>query len=112
MATLVDFPMSTAIQRAIAWQKAHPAVDGRCVVDVLSEVAFERGAQDMKWGEQNHDDGMWMKIIVEELGEAAKESLESEGWKRDEANARLRMEVMQVAAVAVAWIEAIDRRKT
>ena len=107
--------------------------------EVLDEVAAERRQQDRKWGRQDHPsfdaivaDGSWLRagagswtvwgtigedlestarlelkdgatwaaILAEEVGEAFQE--------RDEA--KLRTELVQVAAVAVAWIEAIDRR--
>ncbi|MEU9558016.1 NUDIX hydrolase [Streptomyces fumanus] len=100
---------------------------------VLAEVQAERERQDAKWGEQNHRDGTgadrvwaftgpasfvaecarkqtqelaeegyvtWTDIALEEFAEAVAES----------DPARLRAELVQVAAVAVAWIGAIDRR--
>jgi hypothetical protein len=97
-------------------------------VSVLGEVLQERVDQHAKWGEQNQRDGTgsppkvraadaqrriterafeqgvgtWALILLEEVAEALAES--------DEA--RLREELVQVAAVAVAWVEAIDRRLT
>jgi hypothetical protein len=94
---------------------------------VLAEVAAERRRQDERWGEQNHDDGTgtergafvarvlrracdrrhaegvgtWADILAEEVGEAFGES----------DPAALRTELVQVAAVAVAWAGAIDRRQ-
>lgn len=73
------------------------------VVDVLAE----RQRQETKWGEQNHDDFFWSAILYEELGEAARILLE-EGC--DGFTGALRPELVQVAAVAVAWLECIDRR--
>lgn len=92
---------------------------------VLCEVAAERERQDRKWGEQNHPDGTaavfaldrdmwtelvednaaygqseWAPILMEEVAEALAEV----------DPAKLRRELVQVAAVAVSWIEAIDRR--
>lgn len=93
---------------------------------VLAEIAQERTRQDAKWGEQNHPDGtgapgsaevadsareacdraaehgvaFWSLILLEEVSEAIAES----------DPAALRGELVQVAAVAVNWIEAIDRR--
>jgi hypothetical protein len=64
---------------------------------VLDEVQDERRRQDAKWGEQNHPDGT---IALEEVFEALVET----------DPAKLRDELLQVAAVAVAWVEAIDRR--
>lgn len=102
---------------------------------VLAEVQAERERQDAKWGEQNHRDGTgprtaaivgmlchadqaahyarlacqaaaeegettWRLVLAEEVLEALAES----------DPARLRAELVQVAAVAVAWAAAIDRR--
>jgi NTP pyrophosphatase (non-canonical NTP hydrolase) len=72
------------------------------VQKVLAEVAAERARQDHKWGEQNHEDAFWYLILGEEVGEVAKATLDSVQ--------ELREELIQVAAVAVSWIEAIDRR--
>ncbi len=92
---------------------------------VAAEVVLERGRQDELWGEQNHPDGTgqqfqslanasrdlcngaadsgslsWQLILMEEVCEAFAESDPS----------RLREELVQVAAVAMGWVEAIDRR--
>lgn len=93
---------------------------------VLVAIVAERAAQNSKWGEQNHPDGTggpsrvadaegmrqwtnmqaaertlaWIDILEEEVAEALAET----------DPAKLRVELVQVAAVAVAWIEAIDRR--
>lgn len=92
----------------------------------LVAVSFERQAQDMRWGEQSHPDGTgesframaeeartrcdakhksgrgsWLDILLEEVYEAATESDPD----------LLRAELIQVAAVAVNWVEAIDRRE-
>ena len=72
--------------------------------NIILEVVGERQAQLQKWGIQNHTDAMWLAILHEETGEAATGILEG-----DEEN--LRAELVQVAAVAVAWVEAIDRRR-
>jgi hypothetical protein len=92
---------------------------------VLAAVAAERRRQDARWGEQNHPDGAgpayaaeatrrrdeceqaaasgtltWRHILLEEVAEAGAE----------QEPKRLREELIQVAAVAVAWAQAIDRR--
>lgn len=93
---------------------------------VLTDVAAERARQDAKWGEQNHPDNTggpaegraaigarfacelaakegtltWRHILREEVAEAFAET----------DPMKLRAELVQVAAVACAWIEAIDRR--
>jgi hypothetical protein len=94
--------------------------------DALEEVFGERERQEAKWGPQNHENGTgapeqivaadrarqrceeafsvglgtWADILAEEFFEVM-------GATDDE---RLRAELIQVAAVAVAWVEAIDRR--
>jgi NTP pyrophosphatase (non-canonical NTP hydrolase) len=69
---------------------------------VLGEVWAERQRQDEKWGQQNHGYFKWTTILAEEVGEAAKDALEGEYQK-------MRAELLQVAAVAVAAVECIDR---
>ena len=98
-----------------------PSTEAVCV-----EVWDERLRQDQQWGEQNHPDGTnlpgdymrseeakqyndwavdqacltFRDILFEEVMEAFAENHPD----------RLRTELIQVAAVAVAWVEAIDRR--
>ena len=95
-------------------------------INILSEVVVERAKQQQKWGEQNHPDGTgyggsrqqsnysrgecdaaardgsltWRHILIEEVDEALAE------WDTE----ALRTELIQVAAVAAAWVAAIDRR--
>jgi hypothetical protein len=96
---------------------------------VLTEVEHERFEQHAKWGEQNHANGTgcdrrldifalnpdltrercerafkdgagtYAHILVEEVAEALAES----------DPAKLRAELLQIAAVAVQWIEKLDR---
>lgn len=85
-------------------QKHDPAA-AKCAMNtckVLGEVWAERQRQDEKWGQQNHNAHVWQSILTEEVGEVAKEALEHDTDRR-------RTELIQVAAVAVAAIECIDR---
>jgi NTP pyrophosphatase (non-canonical NTP hydrolase) len=76
---------------------------------VLDEIHIERTAQDDKWGKQNHDDYRYLAILGEEFGEVAQAALHTEfGGK---AAGTVRDELVQLAAVAVQWIECIDRRE-
>ena len=88
------------------------AVCPRCVAvgppselagEVLTAVRKERKAQDAKWGEQNHDLTTWLTILTEEVGEFAEAILENRAGKE------VRAEVIQIAAVAVAIAEFLDR---
>jgi len=101
---------------------------GKRTLEVLAEVAQERHRQDVKWGvNQDHPDGTggdfreheailaktgcdllakegrvtWAAILEEEQAEAFAET----------DPAALRAELIQVAAVACRWIEAIDGRQ-
>lgn len=73
---------------------------------VLHSIRLERERQDAKWGEQTHDHGVWLAVLSEEVGEAAQSFLHDRfGGSK---GGTLRGELVQVAAVAVAWIEMID----
>lgn len=78
-------------------------LDKEIVCDILGDVLHERESQYEKWGQQDHDEDRWMVILMEEVGEAARAIF-------DENPANYREELLQVAAVAVAAIEAFDRK--
>lgn len=73
---------------------------------VLYRVAAERERQNVKWnrtpGVWPDDTGVKLAVLTEEVGEVARCLLER-GALSD-----LKAELVQVAAVAVAWAEAID----
>ena len=104
---------------------------------VLDDVLTERRRQDARWGEQNFPDGTGPRRVEPcagfpitnwALADAARLHCERMAsattitWAdifREEAREvhaaepnsdELRAELIQVAAVAVAWVEAIDRR--
>lgn len=74
---------------------------------VLAHILVERQSQDDKWGRQDHDNFTWNTILSEEVGEAAEAALDIEFKGGDRQ--RLREELIQVAAVATAWVECLDR---
>lgn len=79
-------------------------------IDVLSEVAAERAQQEAQWGEQNHDGPIYLMILTEEVGEVAKAMRDYRYKGTLPARAEhIREALIQVAAVAVALIEAWDR---
>ena len=73
----------------------------------LANVDSERDSQDAKWGEQNHTIE-WMSILGEEFGEACQEFNRVHFASCSDKN--LRAELIQVAAVAVAIVECLDRK--
>lgn len=97
---------------------------------VIDDILKERSRQDELWGEQNHNDinvsikvaescleleRLSNKLSVQRgqltwrhiLGEETAEAYLAAAQGNEEA---LREELVQVAAVAIAWIEALDRR--
>jgi len=79
---------------------------------VLDDITAERKRQDEKWGVQNMHDFEHISILTEEVGEAAKAANEANfttGSTRGDYS-HLRKELIQVAAVAVDHVQAIDRR--
>ena len=110
------------------WTLWAPKTSGATMTDdVLTEIRAERARQDAKWGEQNHPDGTgeqhdeveaarakaaceyaaatgcltYRHILHEEVAEAFAES----------DSDRLEAELVQVAAVTVAWIEKLRRAR-
>jgi len=75
----------------------------------LADVLIERDRQDDRWGVQNHSEFEWLAILTEEVGEAAQATLEREFGDSEQTVDGLRTEIVQVAAVAIAWVEAFDR---
>ena len=110
-------------------------------MSAIEDIINERIRQDQKWGQQDHPDlhpffgpntgkwvsflldvptanearnmceagfsrgrGDWAHVLLEEVAEA----FDAIGQEDTE---HLREELVQVAAVAVAWVEALDRRK-
>jgi NTP pyrophosphatase (non-canonical NTP hydrolase) len=69
---------------------------------VLADIVDERERQDAKWGPLGERPTPSLAVLVEEVGEVAEAMCE-----RDYEN--LRAELVQVAAVACAMVEGIDR---
>lgn len=93
---------------------------------VLPEIADERERQDEKWGEQNHPDGtgpgyrvhaIEARVRCQRAAQSGlvtyKDILEEEVYEAfaETDPDKLRAELVQVAAVAVAWIEKLDRER-
>jgi len=84
---------------------------------VLEDIAKERNRQDDKWGVQEHDMLYWLGILMEEVGEVAKAIIETPKGKTyptplidaEKWMDEIRDELIQVAAVAAAAVENIDR---
>lgn len=68
-------------------------------------IVLERHRQDRKWGVQNLTDAEFMCVLAEEVGEVA--NAINDGLPPE----HVRKELVQVAAVCVKWLEAMDRRE-
>lgn len=87
------------------------------MVKVFQSIREERKHQEDKWGDQKDKlNSIWHLILSEEVGEVAQSLLDCGlyGWPAGECkecttNAKqvLEKELIQVAAVAVAWLEAL-----
>ena len=82
---------------------------------ILKEIENERKKQDEIWGEQNHGTFFWLTVLMEEVGEASKAALEANIYMNPNNRAiffkEYRQELIQVAAVAVAAIESLERNE-
>lgn len=72
----------------------------------VNSVVAERERQDAKWGPQDHPGPVWMAILGEEFGELCECILHAQFG--GPAAADLRKEAVQVAAVALAIVQAVD----
>ena len=84
-------------------------LDSVRTTEALASVLAERVNQDLKWGEQNHDPFTYLTVLTEEVGELAQAALHTK-FGGDKASG-LRTEAVHVAAVALAIVECIDRKK-
>lgn len=78
--------------------------------DILYDVLNERQRQNNKFGaNRTQHPFLWNTILVEEVGEASKESLDMYfSGNPDEALNKYRKELIEVAAVAIATIQDLD----
>ncbi|MFI5584585.1 hypothetical protein ACIA5G_06105 [Amycolatopsis sp. NPDC051758] len=101
---------------------------------ILARIAAERARQDALWGEQNHPDGTGPDVEVAGLARRAADAAHTARFTTEMARAEGRLtwlhilreeayegfaeadvadladELIQVAAVAACWAEAIERR--
>jgi NTP pyrophosphatase (non-canonical NTP hydrolase) len=102
-----DFAMFTTAS-AVELLALH---EGLTRAGALAAVLDERGRQDARWGRQDHEPAVWLAILVEELGELAEATLADRFGNAEHGthSDTVRIEAVQVAAVACAWTEHLDR---
>lgn len=69
--------------------------------EVFSLITEERNNQDIKHPNNDHSPEYWLAILVEEVGEAAKEIVERQSILK------LRAELVQVATTAVRMLQCL-----
>lgn len=99
--------ISRRVHEAAARPRVYTDIETRVMspqsASALMAVFAERERQDLKWGDQRtHPPEKWLMILQEEIGEWSKEVLD----KSDPA--RVREELVQVAAVALVMLESHD----
>jgi hypothetical protein len=102
-------------------QNAESEPCGQVASLAFAALLQERLRQDAKWGEQNHDPITWLAILGEEVGEASQNALTARFHQhsppgcgsaaefREDQLRCFRTEMVQVASVALAIVECMDR---
>lgn len=84
------------------------------IYKIILDITDERLRQFQIWGDQRRPDTEWMTILVEEVGEAAMAIMADQHNGNPHTtrphDKNLRQELVQSAAVILAWIEDMDRR--
>ena len=76
---------------------------------IFKEIVYERSRQDTKWGDQSQNANVvWSTVLTEEVGEAAKATLQLD-FEHGGTVQELYDELIQIAAVTVAWMEALKK---
>jgi len=79
--------------------------------NAAASVFAERVNQEVKWGEKNHDPYRYSAILMEEIGEFCQATLQTQFGGEKGGIIRMRCEAVQIAAVALAIIECLDRNE-
>lgn len=77
---------------------------------VILDIVAERKRQDSKWGKQVHDDGTWLMILVEEVGELAQAMQRDKHWGKETDQHSKYDELVHCAAVCVAYAEQLKEQ--
>src|SRR5436190_23889669 len=76
--------------------------------DVIGDVIEERERQDAMFGEQNHHPAYWIALLGKQMGQLGDKIVARE-WSADRTrgNDNMREEAGQLAAVVVAFVDAV-----
>ena len=78
---------------------------------IFQEILSERKRQDLVFGkEQNHSPERWVSVLAQQVGAAAKQANRFHSPRGSELNLqKYEIEAIQVAAVAFAALECLER---
>lgn len=103
--------VSLAVRRLLI-EAARDGLADHPAAKALELIGAERGRQDEKWGEQNHDPQVWMAILGEEFGELCQAANDLR-WPKGSPDAdpfrHALVEAVQTAAVAQEIVECLLR---
>lgn len=90
----------------------HGGVDSNVYADVHRERIRAHAKHDARGGSmerKDFDDPAWLPVLLEEVGEVARALCEHHlgNLDRDALGDKLRAELIQVCAMAAAWVDAI-----
>jgi hypothetical protein len=84
--------------------------DSGDLLQIMNELARERAKQDGDWGELNSADVVWSTMLSAKYGAVSNEVLRL--WHAPERNQdELLKQLISLAALAIAWIECVHRRR-
>ena len=86
-------------------------VNWREIYKKLDKVFDERIKQNKKFGVQNHNALTWSVILMEEVGEVAREALDSRLNWDGKTTFNYEKEIIQVIAVGFAMLESLHNEK-
>lgn len=84
-------------------------------MDIYDQIKAERIEQDKEWGGAKHDnqhhEGQWALIVMKLFGVLSKMIIGTSSPPKTRT-LRMKNQVIKIAAVCVAWLEAIERRES
>ena len=83
--------------------------DSKLRANAVRDALAERRRQEALWGRQDHDPFVYVTILTEEVGEVAEAAHDTFFGGKAGGVEAIRKEAVQVAAVALAMVESLDR---
>lgn len=75
---------------------------------IMRDIIKERIRQDELFGKQSHHPAYWLALLAKQMGDLGTAIVDRE-WSSQPDTKEMRKQAVQLSAVAIAFIEAIDR---